>query len=613
MALPVHLKLKSNRGAGHGWAAALGVLAFFAGVLAVGLSLILPAEALAEDMVDSPPNGALRICGADGQCVTEAGVSCPASDSLCVSGPMRAVPVEGRLEVAWDGMYGTICDDYWTNFDADVACRDIGHAAGQRSYRRSHFGGAERGVPIWFDDVQCLGSEATLAACRRKGGTGSAGSHNCSRRHTEDAGVRCLEETTATPTVAVRPTTLTVAPGDTAGYWVSLTKRPDNEDFWAAPRAPAGGAVTVSPDKVWMTNDERGWAFAQWVGVAVSADARVGASHTIAHETTAYAYRGGAVPVPDVTLTVAGRSSGGAAPRLSISVDNARIAENGGTATVTIGTGAAFQSDQIITLAVSGTATENTDYGIGSKSLTLVAGETSVATTVTASDDADDDDETVIITASAGGNVVGSVTVTIADDDAAPDIAVSFDADAYAATEGGAAALVTVTLSRAPTAAVAIPLTVAGVGGAATGDYSLTPANATLAFGTSETSRTLTVTAIDDADNDDGESLTIGFGNLPTGFAAATPTSTTVNLTDNDTAAPTVANAIPDQTATAGTAFGYQFPASTFDDADGDTLTYAATRADGTALPAWLSFAAATRTFSGARRRRRTRGRTFFR
>ena len=63
---------------------------------------------------------------------------------------------------------------------------------------------------------------------------------------------------------------------------------------------------------------------------------------------------------------------------------------------------------------------------------------------------------------------------------------------------------------------------------------------------------------------------------------------------------PTVATAIPDQSATAGTAFSYAFPDTTFSDADtGDTLTYTATKADDMALPTWLAFAAGTRTFSG--------------
>nr|WP_324259645.1 putative Ig domain-containing protein [Cellvibrio fontiphilus] len=63
---------------------------------------------------------------------------------------------------------------------------------------------------------------------------------------------------------------------------------------------------------------------------------------------------------------------------------------------------------------------------------------------------------------------------------------------------------------------------------------------------------------------------------------------------------PVLQNPIPNQTANEDAAFNFQFAANTFNDADvGDTLTYTATMADGSALPAWLSFNAATRTFSG--------------
>ena len=73
-------------------------------------------------------------------------------------------------------------------------------------------------------------------------------------------------------------------------------------------------------------------------------------------------------------------------------------------------------------------------------------------------------------------------------------------------------------------------------------------------------------------------------------FQVAEPTNT----------APMVANAIPDQAATVGTAFSYQFPATTFNDTDGtDTLTYSAKQADDSALPTWLTFTDTTRTFSG--------------
>ena len=80
---------------------------------------------------------------------------------------------------------------------------------------------------------------------------------------------------------------------------------------------------------------------------------------------------------------------------------------------------------------------------------------------------------------------------------------------------------------------------------------------------------------------------------IGTGTASNVDSATTGNN------APTVANAIPDQSATAGTAFSYAFPANTFSDADSDTLTYTATKADATALPTWLSFTASTRAFSG--------------
>ncbi|WP_370539755.1 MBG domain-containing protein [Algoriphagus sp. Y33] len=64
--------------------------------------------------------------------------------------------------------------------------------------------------------------------------------------------------------------------------------------------------------------------------------------------------------------------------------------------------------------------------------------------------------------------------------------------------------------------------------------------------------------------------------------------------------APTVANAIPNQNATENAAFNFQFAANTFNDVDvADILTYSAQLEGGAALPAWLSFDGATRTFSG--------------
>ena len=63
--------------------------------------------------------------------------------------------------------------------------------------------------------------------------------------------------------------------------------------------------------------------------------------------------------------------------------------------------------------------------------------------------------------------------------------------------------------------------------------------------------------------------------------------------------APTVQTPIPDRTAIVDVSFTYAFPDTTFDDADGDDLTYSAVEQGETGLPAWLDFDATTRTFSG--------------
>jgi Ca2+-binding RTX toxin-like protein len=64
--------------------------------------------------------------------------------------------------------------------------------------------------------------------------------------------------------------------------------------------------------------------------------------------------------------------------------------------------------------------------------------------------------------------------------------------------------------------------------------------------------------------------------------------------------APTVAAALPALTLNEDAGFSYTVPAGTFVDIDAfDTLSYSAARADGGALPSWLTFDALTRTFSG--------------
>ena len=109
---------------------------------------------------------------------------------------------------------------------------------------------------------------------------------------------------------------------------------------------------------------------------------------------------------------------------------------------------------------------------------------------------------------------------------------VTFGASSYTAAEGGATATVAVRLSAAASATVTIPLTKTHRGGATAADYSGVPSNVTFTAG--QTRRTFTVTATDDADTDGGESVQLGFGTLPAGYAPGARRTATVTLVDDD-------------------------------------------------------------------------------
>ena len=91
---------------------------------------------------------------------------------------------EGRLEVLHGGVWGTVCDDGWSDVNAAVVCRHLGLPADNaRGTFTAHFGGGSG--EIWLDDVSCEGSEGNLRECFHNGW----GNHDCG--HHEDAGVIC--------------------------------------------------------------------------------------------------------------------------------------------------------------------------------------------------------------------------------------------------------------------------------------------------------------------------------------------------------------------------------------------------------------------------------------
>ena len=116
-----------------------------------------------------------------------------------------------------------------------------------------------------------------------------------------------------------------------------------------------------------------------------------------------------------------------------------------------------------------------------------------------------------------------------------PDVTVMFDSANYAVAEGGGV-MVSLRLSADPKRTVMIPITTTNQAGAGGDDYHGVPA--ALAFrGVAEQAFTLTATR--DSISDDGESVLIGLGALPSGVSSSAPAQTQVDITD---VAPTVVN-----------------------------------------------------------------------
>ena len=125
--------------------------------------------------------------------------------------------------------------------------------------------------------------------------------------------------------------------------------------------------------------------------------------------------------------------------------------------------------------------------------------------------------------------------LTVADNP--PDVEVRFQQATYSVDEGSAVT-VTVTLDADPERTLSIPITATGQNGASSNDYSGVPGSLTFESGATSEAFTFRATddgrrTTDDGEEDEGESVRIGFVALPEAVSAGIISQTTVSIRDN--------------------------------------------------------------------------------
>lgn len=107
---------------------------------------------------------------------------------FCISVEVRLVggysSTQGRVEIAVNGMWGTICDDPWNLNSATVICHMLGLPRACAAPGDSGFG--QGTGKIWLNGVKCNGNEKSIIDCNHHG---LGASTQCD--HDEDVGVIC--------------------------------------------------------------------------------------------------------------------------------------------------------------------------------------------------------------------------------------------------------------------------------------------------------------------------------------------------------------------------------------------------------------------------------------
>ena len=353
------------------------------------------------------------------------------------------------------------------------------------------------------------------------------------------------------PGVKISKTSLTIVEGSSDTYVVVLNTQPTNDVTVTI----AGHASTdASLDKTTLTFTDQDWDTAQTVTVTAESDAdtddedNVTLTHTVASDDGDY----DGFSAADVTVIITdddGTSVSVAFGAATYSVDESDDSNTPGNdyeavVTVTL----SVDPERTVTIPIvkanQGGASD-TDYTGVPASVVFNTGETSKTFTFAATADSDDDDgESVKLTF--GTNLPDGVSegtiketvISINDDDPPADVDVAFGQGSYTVAEGSSVT-VTVTLSVDPEQTVTIPVSKVDQDGASSADYSGVPAS--VVFNAGDTSKTFTFAATEDTVDDDGESVKLSFGTLPSGVTKGTTDETTVSINDDDVPSVSVA------------------------------------------------------------------------
>ncbi|PIU55052.1 MAG: hypothetical protein COS89_08395, partial [Deltaproteobacteria bacterium CG07_land_8_20_14_0_80_38_7] len=200
------------------------------------------------------------------------------------------------------------------------------------------------------------------------------------------------------------------------------------------------------------------------------------------------------------------------APTLSIT--DVDVTEgNSGSVAATFAVSLSAVSGKVITVAyatANGTALAGADYTATSGTLSFSAGESAKNIVVSVTGDTMDEDNeayTVVLSDPSNATILDASGIgTITDDDATPSISLSTISSSVAE---GASAVIIAELSAASGKVITVPITTGGTATLTT-DYTYTPSS--LSFAAGETSKTITVSAVDDSTSESSEAAIFTLG-----------------------------------------------------------------------------------------------------